>query len=306
MLRTARHPAVYAVRRLIVARENCKTGAIDESPSLTVLLESCPVSSLSRTFALLDLFTPEKMVWTAEAMIDRCGYTRPTGYRYIRELVETGFLIRYGDGSYSLGSRAIELDLLIRQADPLLSAGLPVIKDLVERTGFDVTLTRLYGERIITVHQESGSERLPLSFGRGRQLPILRGAPSKIIVAHLPRGRLKRIYEADPQEAAASGCGDDWGQFRSCMLAIRRAGYALTQGELQNGLAGLAAPIFGVEGEILGSIAAAVTQQRFMLTQVDRLIDMIKVGAARITEKVASANEPPLRSEFGEPNGGPL
>lgn len=138
-----------------------------------------PSSSLSRTFALLDLFTPERMVWSAEAMIDHCGYSRPTGYRYIRELVETGLLVRFGDGFYSLGPRVVELDLLIRQADPLLSAGLPIIREIVARTGVDINLIRRYDERIVTIHQESGGDRLLISFGRGRQLPPLRGAGSK-------------------------------------------------------------------------------------------------------------------------------
>ncbi|MDT2023747.1 IclR family transcriptional regulator [Methylocella sp. CPCC 101449] len=251
-----------------------------------------PSSSLSRTFALLDLFTPQRMVWSAEAMIDHCGYSRPTGYRYIRELVETGLLVRFGDGFYSLGPRVVELDLLIRQADPLLSAGLPIIRDIVSRTGVDLNLIRRYDERIVTIHQESGGDRLLISFGRGRQLPLLRGAGSKVIVAHLPRGRLKRIYDSDPELAAQVGYGENWLEFRNTMSAIRRAGFAMSYGELDDGLAGVAAPIFGIDGVVIGSIVAALTQQRLALIQIDKLTDAIKTGAARISEEVAIISDP--------------
>lgn len=255
-----------------------------------------PSSSLSRTLALLDLFTPERMVWSAEAMIDHCGCSRPTGYRYIRELVETGLLVRFGDGFYSLGPRVVELDLLIRQADPLLSAGLPTMRDIVARTGIDINLIRRYDERIVTIHQEGGNDRLPIFFGRGRRMPLLRGAGSKVIIAHLPRNRLRRIYESDPDRAARANYGENWLEFRETMSVIRRAGYAVSHGELEGGFAGVAAPIFGVDGAIIGSIAAALTQQRLALIQIDMLVEIVKAGAARISNQMSIISDPARRA----------
>lgn len=264
--------------------------APDEDSSRTA--RTRPSSSLSRTLALLDLFTPEQMVWSAEAIIDRRGCSRPTGYRYIRELVETGLLVRFGAGSYSLGPRVVELDLLIRQADPLLSAGLPVMRDIVARTGIDINLLRRYDERVVTIHHEVGNDRLPIFFGRGRRMPLLRGAGSKIIVAHLPRNRLKRIYENDPDQTARANYGENWLAFRDAMSALRRAGFAISHGELENGFTGIAAPIFGVDDVVIGSIAAALSQQRLALIQTEKLIEIVKKGAAAISARVAAIADP--------------
>jgi DNA-binding IclR family transcriptional regulator len=251
------------------------------------------MTSLARTLAILNLFTPDQMVWTAEGMAQCLGYTRPTGYRYIRELVANGFLVRFGDGTYSLGPRIVELDFLIRQADPLLAAGLPIIQELVSKTGYDMNLAGLYGDRIITIHQEHGDERLPLSFGRGRPLPLLRGAASKIIVAHLPRSRLKRIYDTHRADAATGSGTETWAEFQVKMGHLRKLGYATSQGELDQGFAGVAVPIFGPDGRILGCIVAALTQQRFSLVQVDRLVDLLKSGAERVGYGLAALDERP-------------
>ena len=89
--------------------------------------------------SVLDLFTSEQPVWTAEEMIAKLGYSRPTGYRYVRELCAAGLLARNAS-KYFLGPRVIELDYQIRQADPLTTSGQEVMKELAGRTGWSATL----------------------------------------------------------------------------------------------------------------------------------------------------------------------
>lgn len=255
------------------------------------------MTSLARTLALLDLFSAEAMIWTAEAMAEELGYSRPTTYRYIRELVATGLLARFGDGTYSLGPRIVELDLIIRQADPLLTAGMPVLQDLVARTGYDVNLIGLYGGRIVTIHQERGSERLPLSFGRGRPMPPFRGAGSKIIVAYLPRAHQKRLYEVNREEAGRHGLGASWDEFRTALARLRYEGSAVSQGELDPGFAGIAVPVFSPDQRILGAIVAALTQQRFALIQHERLTDLLKRGAEETSRALSDLTRPVAAAE---------
>lgn len=250
------------------------------------------MNTLSKTLAILDLFTTERMVWTADAMAEGLGYTRPTTYRYIRELVAAGFIVRFGDGSYSLGPRSVELDYLIRQADPFLVSGVPVVRDLSEQTGADMNLYELYGDRIVTVHQQTGVGALPISFGRGRPLPLLRGAGSKVIVAHLPRSRLKRIYEDHSDDALNYLGASNFSDFKTSLNAIRKAGFAISEGELDRGLKGIAVPVFTADELVLGCIATPLTPQRFELTRIDSFVELLKLGAARITAGMASYSEP--------------
>ena len=69
------------------------------------------MSSLARMLSILDLFGARAPVLSAEEIIARRNYSRPTGYRYVRELVAAGLLVR-APGGYSLGPRIIELDWL--------------------------------------------------------------------------------------------------------------------------------------------------------------------------------------------------
>jgi DNA-binding IclR family transcriptional regulator len=251
------------------------------------------LNGLARSLAIIDLFSAERPVWTAESIIQARGLSRPTGYRYVRELLSTGLLIRVGAGAYSLGPRIIELDRLIRHADPMMVHGMGVVGDLVATTGCDVMLAALYGDRIVTTHQEPGLERLRLSFGRGQALPLHRGAGSKIILAYVKPARLARLYEPRAAEFAAVGFGASLGDLRASLATIRRAGHATSAGELDPGFHGLAAPVFGNDGEILGSVIVALSTTRLAITDLAALTRHVIAAAARLTASIAAATSLP-------------
>ena len=85
------------------------------------------MSSSSNVFAILGLFTQERPVWQPDEINAALGYTRPTGYRYVKELVEAGMLQKVSVGRYALGGRIIELDYQLRQTDPVLLASVPAM-----------------------------------------------------------------------------------------------------------------------------------------------------------------------------------
>ena len=103
------------------------------------------MSSPSRALALLDLFSESRPVWHTDEMNEALGYTRATGYRYVRDLVEAGFLQKVSAGRYALGPRIIGLDYQLRRSDPVLLAAAPVMEDLVRRSRLDCVLTTMYG-----------------------------------------------------------------------------------------------------------------------------------------------------------------
>lgn len=250
------------------------------------------MSSLRRMLAVLDLFTGEEPVWTAEDLIARLGYSRPTGYRYVRELVAAGLLLRLTGGAYHLGPRIIELDRQIRATDPVLNAGEPIMKALAEQTGCHVLLASIYGERVLNVHHEPGLERLTLVFVRGVPMPLVRGATSKAILAYLPRARLKRVYENHAAAIASAQLGRSWEEFRRALAAIRRQGYSYTGGELDPPNVGIAAPVFAADGEVFGSLSFVTLDRRWALLDQAQVVGILLDGARRITQAVALVSGP--------------
>lgn len=213
------------------------------------------MTSPARVFAILNLFGEQHPVWHADEINAAFGYTRATGYRYVKELVEAGFLQKVSAGRYSLGPRIIELDYQLRRSDPVLLAAVPVMEELAKQARLDAVLSTIFGDKLVDTHRASADPTLQLGYGRGRPRPLFRGAAPKVILAHLPRGRLVRIFESHAAEAAAAGLGPGWSAFRARLTEIRRQGFYESRGELEAGVSAAAVPIFDADGDISAALA---------------------------------------------------
>jgi DNA-binding IclR family transcriptional regulator len=159
------------------------------------------------------LFSQEHPVWNADEINEQLGYSRATGYRYVKDLVDAGLLQKVSQGGYALGARIIELDFQLRQTDPVLLAAAPVMDELAFRSRMDVVLSAMFGGmRLVDTHRVSPDSSLHLRYGRGRPRPLFRGAAPKIIMANLPRSQLLRIYEAHAAEIHQTGRLEEFSQ----------------------------------------------------------------------------------------------
>lgn len=242
------------------------------------------MTSLTRMLAILDLFDEGASIWTAEAIATRLGYSLPTGYRYVRELHEAGLLRRAAGGTYVLGPRVIELDYRIRTGDPLLIAGQRHMRALAEETGCDVVLGTLYGQRIVTIHQEHGVEGVSASYGRGRRMPLYRGMLSKAILSALPRAQLRSLYRNSGDEAQASALSRDWDTMLGELRRIRTAGFSISHGELDPGQAGIGVPLTSDANRLTAALGFIMSERRFATSDVARLVSLLATAGTAIVD----------------------
>jgi DNA-binding IclR family transcriptional regulator len=211
-------------------------------------------------FAILSLFSRTRSIWHTDDIIAALKCSRASSYRYVKELVDAGFLQKVTAGRYALGPRIIELDYQLRQSDPVLLAAAPIMEVLAQKSRLNVVLSALFGrEQMIDTHHAGVANGLDLAYGRGRLRPLFRGAAPKVLLAALPRARLKRLYERRAAEIAAANLGETWSEFRSRMSAIREARFFLSLGEVERQIGAAAVPIFNAEGEVLAALALVGT-----------------------------------------------
>ena len=103
--------------------------------------------SPARMLYVLELFSEARPVWSTADIIEALETSRSTGYRYIKTLHDAGLLTAVRNGYYGLGPRIIEMDLQLRQTDPLLLASHGVLEDLVDKIGHSALLCTAYGTR---------------------------------------------------------------------------------------------------------------------------------------------------------------
>jgi DNA-binding IclR family transcriptional regulator len=242
--------------------------------------------TVSRALAVLDLFDATHTIWTAESICAVLGCSLPTGYRYIRELVASGLLRRHS-GGFALGPRIILLDYVMRQADPLLEASAPVMRDLAQRTTCDCVLTAVYGDQILDVHREFGASPLALAYGRGRPRPLFVGAAPKVILAAQPTAWIRKLYEAHAAEAEAAGMGGDWSVFKANLTAVRKRGFYVSRGELEPDVYAIAAPIRATATEPAAALAVVTTAERFAILNELHVVRLVIGATVQIAQTLA-------------------
>jgi DNA-binding IclR family transcriptional regulator len=235
---------------------------------------------------VLDLFTESKPVWSAEAVADALAVSVPTAYRYVKLLVASGLLQRSAESQYSLGPRIIVLDHFIRASDPVLNHAVAFMKELVATTGFDCVISSMYGQQLLDTHREYGSAPADLSYGRGRPRPLFLGGAPKVILSCYAPTTLHKLFDQHRDEIAQAGLPSEWPAFRKYYSGIRKAGYYLSNGELESNLAALAAPIQQADGTVLGAISVVTTVQRMAVIDVTKVAALVMRCASDIAIRV--------------------
>lgn len=236
-----------------------------------------------RTIAALKLFTLEHPERSVDDVAAGLGVSASSAYRYVHALVAAGLLTSVRSGLYTLGPAIIQYDRQIQLTDPLLGAARPVISDLLRFAPPDSTvlLCRLFRDTVLCVHQLFTSEAAgAISYERGRPMPLLRGATSKVILAHLPTPDLRRLHAERAAEIARLGLGADWAQFRATLAQIRKAGHCITHSELDPHRMGLSAPILDDRRRVLGSLSYVIPAGR--QREAPRLVSLVMSGAREI------------------------
>jgi len=245
------------------------------------------VNSLERLVGILDEFEGADSLLTTEQLHDRLGLTRSTLYRYLKVLTDAGLLASFHGIGYSLGPRVIELDYRIRMHDPLLAASRPLMRALAQEYEGIVLLCRRFQDRVLCVHQEASTEAFRSRYERGQLRSLFHGAASRVILAHLPAPRLRRLYAAQSEEFARTGTGKSLAEARAILRSIRQAGFTVSHGQVTPGLTGVGAPVFDGGGCILGSICLVVEAEDLPRGLAAGMGERVKSAAAGISAALA-------------------
>lgn len=234
-------------------------------------------SSHEKVLGILSLFSESRHSVTVDELIEEMSLSKATVYRYVKSLIDGGYVANAVDGSIILGPRIIELDRLIRKSDPLLKLAVPKIRALSQTKKGVLLLCGLRGDQVICLHEERTDDRVVTSYERGRPIPLLRGATSKVILASLPAYQQRALMLNYSAQIADVGLGTNWREFRDNLRAIRTAGYAIGRGELDKGVVGFAVPILLNETAV-ASISIVQLRSEFeedkLESDVRSLLDM--------------------------------
>ena len=265
-------PPHYPVR--VPAQQGRNTGYRDRN------------STADRALDVLALFDEDTLMLSGQEVADRLGVARSTAYRYLQSLVAARFLEEQPRIGFRLGPRVFELARLARRGLGLSEIALPVMRELSDRTGHTVLLTKRSGTAVVCVERVSARSPVQLSYDRGQVLPVNAGASALALLAWAP--------EAEVHELAAAGLPrlteqtvTDITSLDTRLATIREQGYAVSRGELDPDVLGIAAPVLDHRGRVAAAVSLTSLSHRTTDAEVPTLARAVMDAATRISEQLA-------------------
>ncbi|WP_336660017.1 IclR family transcriptional regulator [Leucobacter sp. USHLN153] len=247
-------------------------------------------STADRALDILGLFTEQRMRITGADLASELGVARSTAYRYIQTLTASGYLEEDPSGGFRLGLRVFELARIARRAYGLSEVAIPLLREVAVETGETALLTRRFDDRIVCLEKiDDEAHHVRLSYERGSVLPLNSGASAWVLLAWEDPAVVDELLARSTFASPTPNSLTDPARIRERLSEIREAGYAVSQGELDPHVVGIAAPIRDDAGRVVAGASVVSFARRLEngAEGVDALAERVRDVANQISERIA-------------------
>ncbi len=226
------------------------------------------LETVDRALQLLLAFeADEGRELTVAAIAGRLGIHRSSASRFAATLAERGFLERApGSDTYRLGPAMARLGLLALTQRGVVAAAREPMDRLAESTGETAVLSVPHGDESVCVLQVDGSHLIGPRDWVGRRSPLPVSSDGKVFLAFARPG------------------DDAWS-------LVRQRGWATSEGELEPGLHGVAAPVFDAYGRCVAALSVSGPAYRLSRERLEGLGRQVVTAAGEVSVRLGAGRK---------------
>jgi len=220
---------------------------------------------------------------TVTDLAQRVGFSRPTAFRLLLSLEQTGFVEREGH-RYRLGWKIARLGRLADPHGGIIRRLQPTLTELADQLQEAIGYAVVKGETgLDLITEETPKSRLfTLSHAYvGRDFPLHASAMGKLVLAELADDRLQEVL---PETLPMMTCHTI--TRRSALIRalheIRQQGYAVVDDELEESHFALAVAVRDSTSRLIGALAITGPGQRIKARPRDEIVIPLKNTALQI------------------------
>lgn len=213
-----------------------------------------PIRALVNADDVIRLLAEEGELSPAE-IADRLDMPRPSVYRLLDGLSAIGLADPLSGSKTRLSLRWLHLADRAREAMVEWRGAKALLAELVERTGQTAYVSVLRGDEAVCLDWEQGRGIDLLVLRPGGILPLHAGAAGRVLLAfgvelesYLDRVECRRFTGRTLVAAD---------ELRADAALSRERGYALSDGDVTDGIAALGVPVYGADQRLAGALSLA-------------------------------------------------
>lgn len=211
------------------------------------------IQSIEIGFRLINALEQAEQPLPLKELALRAGMTASKAHFYMVSFRRVGLVTQYEDsGHYGLGRYALNLGLSALRRLDLVDISREALRTLSSQIHESVFLSVWGNHGPTIVFKVDGPRRIPMTLQVGYVLPLLKSATGRIFLSYLPSDQTANQL----RDETAALAPDVRAALDSAKLKqrVRDLGLAETDSLLNDGFAGLSAPIWNHQSELAGAV----------------------------------------------------
>ncbi|WP_431133576.1 IclR family transcriptional regulator [Paraburkholderia fungorum] len=245
------------------------------------------MKTVATALRILDLFADGAGQRSVSEIADHCQLPRSQVSRILSTFGRAGWLDqdpktrRYSVGlpAYVVGSRFV-------QSHPLTKHAISLLRGIVDRSGFNTTLSILDHLKPLYLLGIAGPVPVDLSSAFGSYFPFHATAAGKVLAAFAPPDVRERMLQETTLERITSRTITNREQLRHEVEEVFRRGYASSDGERVPGMGALAVPVITHSGQVAAAIGNAFPTSMVSVDDREYHVEILKSGARSLVERI--------------------
>jgi IclR family transcriptional regulator, acetate operon repressor len=251
--------------------------------------ETPSIQSLDRGLVILETVARSTEPVSLGELTDLLGIDRSSVFRLANTLRRRGFLSYLTSRKvYILGPSVWRLSHKYDWGTMLIRVSRDHVKWLSTQTEETVHLAIREGKQALFIDHAVTNHVIAVSGQTGELVPLYCTAHGKALLADYSKPDLKAIFGSEKLETFTEQTIGNLDQLVKVCAQIREQGYATDDGEYQEGVRCVAAPIRAEDGIIIGSIGISVPLQRFSKDRYKVCGEQVSTAASRISELLSN------------------
>ena len=215
------------------------------------------------------------------------GLNKSTTHSLISTLEQMGYVQQDQEtAKYSLGLKLFELGQVVHANMDLRNIAMPFLRELALKFGETVHLAILSKGEVVYIDKvdTSRSIRIGSQIG-GRNAAYCTGV-GKVLLAGLSDNELADILKFMKLEKFTANTIVDKEILRKLLVQVRNNGFAVDQGEIEDGLSCTAAPIKNHRGKVIAGISVSGPTSRMQTENSNELTKEVMETALQISRRL--------------------
>lgn len=237
--------------------------------------------------------TVQRAIEIIEALADRprsgseiaaqLDVSKSTASRLLQTLVENGFARRTEDGKWGVGNRLISISERALRSFDLRQVANVHLRALEERCGHTMHLAQLVGDEVVYIDKVEGRDSVQMYSRIGKPVVIHASGIGKVILANLEDPLKERLFSQLVLSKHSPTTITDRGALRRELDEILARGWANDDGEFEELINCISAPIRGADGKVRAALSITTLKVVASLDSLQRLVPDLLATADAIS-----------------------